>query len=136
MRIATSDNPVTRAFLQQTLPEATPVVFTDNAELDDLLKADPMHADALLMPAEEGAAWTIRYPRFNLVTPFPILMAPFGYALPLGDERLLIFFNAWLANARGNGTVNALYRHWMLGEIGTARPARWSVARDVLGWLD
>jgi Na+/H+-dicarboxylate symporter/ABC-type amino acid transport substrate-binding protein len=136
IRIATSDNPVTRSFLQQTLPEAISVVFKDNAELDDLLKADPLQADALLMPAEEGAAWTIRYPRFNLVTPFPIRLVPFGYPVRLGDDRLLTFFNAWLVNALGDGTVSALYRHWMLGEIGTVRPPRWSIARDVLGWID
>lgn len=136
IRIATADNPVTRSFLRQTLPAAIPVVFTDNAALDDLLKADPLQADALLMSVEEGAAWTIRYPRFNLVTPFPIRLVPFGYPGRLRDDRLLTFFNAWLINARGDGTVSALYRHWMLGEIGTARTPRWSIARDVLGWFD
>ncbi len=136
IRIATSGNPVTRGFLLQTLPKAMPVVFKDNAELDHLSQENPLQADALLMPAEEGAAWTIRYPRFNLVTPFPIRWASFGYVARLGDERLLTFFNAWLVNARGDGTISALYRHWMLGEIGTSRPPRWSIARDVLGWFD
>jgi ABC-type amino acid transport substrate-binding protein len=135
IRIATPANRVTGAFLQQTLPEAQAVVFKDNAELDDLLTTKPLKADALLMPAEQAAAWTIRYPRFSLVIPFPILRAPFGYALPLGDDRLLTFFDAWLVNARDSGTVDALYRYWMLGEIGTARPPRWSIARDVLGWF-
>jgi hypothetical protein len=33
--------------------------------------------------------------------------------MPLGDTQLLTFFNAWLADAPGNGTVAALVR-WPL----------------------
>ncbi len=136
IRIATSDNRASTQFLRQELPDAEPVLFKDTDEIDGLLQATPAGFDGVLMPAEEGAAWTIRYPRFNLVTPMPILLVPFGYVMQQGDTALMTFFNAWLVNARGNGTIDALYRHWMLGEIGTRRPPRWSVARDVLGWFD
>ena len=104
--------------------------------MDDLLSANPLAFDALLMPAEEGAAWTIRFPRFNLVTPSPILIVPFAYAVQQGDDALLNFFNAWLLNARGDGTVDALYRYWMLGQVQETKPPRWSVVRDLLGWID
>jgi len=136
IRIATSENRASRQFLRTELPNAEPVIFKDNDEINKLLQANPVGFDAVLMPAEEGAAWTIRYPRFNLVTPSPILLLPFGYALRQGDTELLTFFNAWLLNARGNGTVDALYRYWMLGETHEARRPRWSIIRDVLGWLD
>ena len=136
MRIASSDNLASRRFLDQTLPGAQPVLFEDNDDLNALLSADPLTFDALLMPAEEGAAWTIRYPRFNLVTPSPILIVPFAYAVQQGDDALLDFLNAWLLNARGNGTVDALYRYWMLGQVQQTKPPRWSVVRDVLGWID
>ncbi len=136
IRIATSKNRATGSFLQQTLPDALPLIFEDTDSIDALLGADPLGFDAVLMQAEEGAAWTIRHPRFNLVTPSPILLAPFGYAVRLGDSELLTFLNAWLLNARGGGTVGALYRYWMLGEVGATRPPRWSVARDVLGWIE
>jgi len=136
LRVATSDNLATRRFLQQELPAAEPVIFKDNAELDDLLKSRPVPFDALLMQAEEGAAWTIRYPHFNLVVPSPVRLVPFGYAVRPGDTELLNFFNAWLLNAKGDGTVQGLYRYWMLGELDEVRPPRWSVARDVLGWFN
>ena len=136
VRIASSDSLASRRFLDQTLPGAQPVLFEDNDDLNALLSADPLIFDALLMPAEEGAAWTIRYPRFNLVTPSPILIVPFAYAVQQGDDALLDFLNAWLLNARGNGTVDALYRYWMLGQVQQTKPPRWSVVRDVLGWVD
>lgn len=136
IRVATSDNLATQRFLQQELPAAEPVIFKDNAELDDLLKSRPVPFDVLLMQAEEGAAWTIRYPHFNLVVPSPVRLVPFGYAVRPGDTELLNFFNAWLLNSKGDGTVQGLYRYWMLGELDEVRPPRWSVARDVLGWFN
>jgi len=48
----------------------------------------------------------------------------------------LAFFEAWLQSARSAGIVDGLYRFWMLGEIDATRPPRWSIANDVLGWLD
>jgi ABC-type amino acid transport substrate-binding protein len=88
------------------------------------------------MPAEDGAAWTIRHPRFSLVTLSPILLTPFAYSVQIGDTELLTFFNAWLLNVQGNGTIDTLYRYWMLGELGETRPPRWSIAHNLLGWFD
>ena len=35
------------------------------------------------------------------------------------------------------GNIDSLYAHWMLGEAArTERPPRWSVIRDVFGWVD
>lgn len=137
IRVLTTDNRATLRYIERMLPEAEPVFLPNIRNLDALLSEDPPAFDAILMAAEEAAAWTIRFPRFNLSTPTPILMAPFGYALARNaDPHLLNFFNAWLNNARGYGTLDELYRFWMLGELGSTRQPRWSIARDVLGWLD
>ena len=136
LRIAVQRERGQLRFLAQQLPQARPVIFDDNAELNQLLAEKPPGFDALLMAAEEGAAWSIRFPRFTLVTPTPVLLAPFGYAVAPGDPQLLTFVDAWLQNARSSGSVDRLYRYWMLGEIDAARPPRWSIARDVLGWID
>ena len=136
LRIAGTDNRASVRFLQQRLPNAVPMLVDDNAAFDALLSEAPFSVDALLMPVEEAAAWTIRYPRFNLVTPEPVLLVPFGYAVARGETDLLRFLDAWLVNARASGKIDRLYRYWMLGEIGSVRPPRWSIARDVLGWID
>ena len=136
LRIAVGDQGAQLRFLSQLLPDAQPVRFTDNAELNVLLAEEPPAFDALLMSAEEGAAWSIRFPRYTLVTPTPVLLAPFGYAVAPGDQGFLAFFDAWLQAVRSAGIVDGLYRFWMLGEIDATRPPRWSIARYVLGWLD
>jgi Na+/H+-dicarboxylate symporter/ABC-type amino acid transport substrate-binding protein len=136
LQVAVADERAQLRFLSQLLPQAEPVVFSDKAELNTLLAEQPPAFDAVLMSAEEGAAWSIRFPSYTLVTPTPVLLAPFGYAVTLGDPEILMFFDAWLDNARSAGIVDRLYRFWMLGEIDSTRPPRWSIAGDVLGWFD
>lgn len=35
-----------------------------------------------------------------------------------------------------DGTVNRLYEYWMLGGAAKPRGHRWSIIRNVLGWID
>lgn len=137
LRIAVSDSQATRNFLARTLPNATPVVYEERAQLREIFAGwEGANVDAVLMTAEEGAAWTILNPDFSLVIPSPTLLVPFAYSVPRGDAEMLTYINTWLRNAKGDGTVDALYRFWMLGQVSKIKPPRWSVIRDVLGWID
>ena len=88
------------------------------------------------MPAEEGAAWTVLHPRFNLGTPAPVLVVPFGFAAAHGEREMQAFLDAWVGTVRGAGIIDRLYSYWMLGETAETREPRWSVVRDVLGWIE
>jgi len=134
IRIAVSDTPAVMNFLAGKLPNGIAVVYQDKKELDHMLASGLTDADAVLMAAEEGAAWTILHPQFHLVTPTPTLLFPFGYAVARGDSQLLPYLNTWLLNAEGDGTIDGLYRYWMLGEVKQTLPPRWSIIRNVLGW--
>jgi Na+/H+-dicarboxylate symporter/ABC-type amino acid transport substrate-binding protein len=136
IRILVSETPAITDFLGRILPKATPVAYRDKRELDQQLAAGLPDADAVLAPAEEGAAWTILHPQFNLVTPTPILLFPFGYAVARANSALLLYLDTWLLTAAGDGTVDELYRYWMLGEIAKTQPPRWSIIRNVLGWAN
>jgi hypothetical protein len=150
-------DPLLTALVTANLLIVLPVLAADGkrliAETDEALGEEPTEQEAsaadilipaafpfpnlgLLMPAEEATAWTIRYPRFNLVTLEPVLLVPFGYAVARGETELLDFLDAWMINARGSGLLDQLYRYWMLGEIGSVPPPRWSIARNLLGWMD
>ena len=134
IHVTTSDTPAVVSFLARKLPNATAVAYHDKNELGHMLASGLPDADAVLMPAEEGAAWTILHPKFHLVTPSPTLRIPFGYAVAHGDRELLLYLNTWLLNAEGDGTIDELYRYWMLGEVKQTLPPRWSIMRNVLGW--
>ena len=88
------------------------------------------------MFAEEGAAWTILYPQYTLVVPSPPVIAPVGYAVARDDPDLLVSLNTWLLTAHSDGTIDELYRYWMLGQVQETQPPRWSVIHNVLGWTD
>jgi ABC-type amino acid transport substrate-binding protein len=136
LRVAVQDTPATPQFLARVLPHATAVLYQEKRELDELLAAGAPDIDAVLIAGEKGAAWTIRYPGFDLVTPSPALFLAAGYAVARGDPDMLLFLDTWLLNAKGNGTVDTLYRYWMLGQVKETQPPRWSIVRDVLGWMD
>ena len=88
------------------------------------------------MYAEKAAAWTILHPTFAAVVPTPPRLQPSGYAVERGNNDMLLLLDAWLLNAKSDGTMDELYGYWMLGEVKRTQPPRWSIARDVLGWID
>lgn len=97
-----------------------------------------LEVDAILMGAEEAAAWTLVYPRYSVVVPFPDEWgAPMAYPLSTQPSRLHGFVNAWLQLAARDGTVDRYFSYWILGEeLPSRREPRWSIIRDVLSWVD
>jgi Na+/H+-dicarboxylate symporter/ABC-type amino acid transport substrate-binding protein len=136
LRIATADNPSALAFLQRILPDATAAPYNGTRELERMLEAGAPNVDAIAMFAEEAAAWTIRYPQFSFVPPTPAVRVPTGYAVARGNTDLLRYLDTWLLTAKLNGTIEQFYRYWMLVQVKQTQQPRWSVIRNVLGWID
>ena len=94
-------------------------------------------ADALALPAERGSAWTLRYPAYSVVVPGPDpIRVPLAYPIGKRDEPLARVVNTWIALKRKDGTLDAAYRHWILGHDATPVRPRWSIVRDVLHWME
>jgi len=137
LRVAVPAGPVSISIARSLLPDATLVPFSTGEELKMILQSGAPDVDAILHSSEHGAAWTLLYPQFSVVVPKPIAFLPFGFAVARGNDELLRTLNAWLVEQKAKGTVDALYRYWMLGQTAkTDKPPRWSVIRDVLGWVD
>ncbi len=95
------------------------------------------HADALALPAERGSAWTLMYPAYSVVVPGPDpIRVPLAYPIGKRDERLASFVNTWIALKRKDGTLDAAYKHWILGQDAAPRQPRWSIVRNVLHWVE
>jgi ABC-type amino acid transport substrate-binding protein len=102
-----------------------------------LLTSQRREFDAIVMPAERGSAWTLIYPQFTVVVPEPgIVKVPLAYPIAGRDEPLADFINAWIELKRKDGTIDSLYKYWILGQNATPRQPRWSIMRNVLGWVD
>ena len=94
-------------------------------------------ADAVVLPAERGSVLSLLYPKYTVVVPEPgIVKIPLAYPVARRDHEFATFLNTWIELKRRDGTIEALYEHWILGKQATRNRARWSVLRNVLGWVD
>jgi hypothetical protein len=91
----------------------------------------------VLYSAEAGSAWTLVYPNFSIAVPQPdVISIPMAYPVGLGDERMVAFMNHWLELKRQDGTLQRLKEYWIQGRKPEDSTRRWSVIRDVLGWVN
>jgi ABC-type amino acid transport substrate-binding protein len=134
LTIAVPDVPYYVSKLHELLPRADLQV---HGALEPLLAQGDMHADALALPAERGSAWTLIYPAYSVVVPGPDrIRVPLAYPIGKRDLPLAAFVNTWIALKRKDGTIDAAYKHWILGQDTAPRHPRWSIVRNVLHWME
>ena len=119
--------------INQVLPNAKTVIL-DSAE--EFFLDDSHGAELLVISAEEGSAYTYRYPRFTVIKTNQPIKIPAGYAVPKGDMEMIEFISNWVDLKRSDGTTTNLYNYWMLGGVTQFRKPRWSVVKDVLHWVE
>jgi ABC-type amino acid transport substrate-binding protein len=91
--------------------------------------------DALVFAAERGSAWTLMYPSFSVVVPEPDpVKVPLAYAIGRQDQAFATFVNTWIELKKKDGTVDSLYKYWILGQDAAPKQPRWSIIRNVLHW--
>jgi Na+/H+-dicarboxylate symporter len=93
--------------------------------------------DAVTMPAESGSVLTLLYPKYTVVVPEPgIVKIPLAYPVARRDQEWAQFVNTWVELKRRDGTIDALYGHWILGKQAGKRQPRWSMIRNLLHWVE
>ena len=64
------------------------------------------------------------YPAYSVVVPGPDpIRVPLAYPIGKRDAQLARFVNTWIALKRKDGTIDATYKHWILGTGCRAAPA-------------
>ena len=92
-------------------------------------------ADALFTSAEEGSAYTLMHPHYEVVVPeFPQPPLYLAYPVPKGEVQWVLFLNNWLIMEKESGSQQAEYDYWITGKTAVQKTPRWSVVRDLLGW--
>jgi len=135
LTIAVPDVPYYVRTLREQLPHA--VIESYTGDVPSLFDRTRTHADAIALPAERGSAWTLIYPAYSVVVPGPDpIRIPLAYAIGKGDQRFAAFVNTWVALKRKDGTIDAAFKYWILGQDAVPRQRRWSVVRDVLHWRE
>jgi Na+/H+-dicarboxylate symporter/ABC-type amino acid transport substrate-binding protein len=133
VRIGVPDLALFRRAVSTRAPRA---VIVPLRRTEELFKEDD-GLMAYVLPAERGSVFTLLHPSYSVVVPQPdTIKLPIAYPVARNDERWVTFINTWLELKRRDGTIDALYRHWILGQNATASRPRWSVVRNVLGWVE
>jgi hypothetical protein len=121
------------SIVQRRLPN---VRITEVDELRSFYRGE-QQVDGLLYSAEAGSAWTLVYPSFSVVVPEPgRIKIPLAYLLPKRQEEFKTYVDTWLALEIGEGAVDALFEHWILGRAASAARRRWSVLDDGAASVD
>jgi Na+/H+-dicarboxylate symporter/ABC-type amino acid transport substrate-binding protein len=93
--------------------------------------------DAIIVLAEAGMAWSLLHPQYSVVIPEPVLLRrPLAFGLARDSDELGQYVDEWVTLQKARGNVARAYDYWVLGKGADEREPRWSIARDVLGWLD
>jgi ABC-type amino acid transport substrate-binding protein len=116
-------------------PELKLQVVNKIKQIEDGMKAGTLEAVALA--AERGSVMTLLNPKYTVVVPEPgIIKIPLAYPMAGHDQDWLRFINTWIELKQRDGTIDALYGHWILGKQAGKRQPRWSIMRNVLHWVD
>ncbi|MEE4146059.1 MAG: cation:dicarboxylase symporter family transporter [Halieaceae bacterium] len=92
--------------------------------------------DAFLMPAEHAAARSLLYPQYTAVVPLPDpVEVPTAFGLARDAGELLEVVDEWVLFAEKAGLNQPPYDYWILGQGAKQPEPRWSVMRNVLGWV-
>ena len=120
-------------------PLFVPFLGNDGGHIRNLVSGGLQNllAHNLRREAERGSAWTLQYPAYSVVVPGPNpIRVPLAYPIGRRDERFASFVNTWIALKGKDGTLDAAYKHWILGQDAAPRQPRWSIVRNVLHWVE
>ena len=93
--------------------------------------------DAFLVPAENASAWTLLHPVYTVVVPQPDpVKVPSAFGLALEASELSDLVNEWVVFASNEGLIDRAHDYWILGKGAREKRPRWSIVRDVLGWVE
>jgi Na+/H+-dicarboxylate symporter/ABC-type amino acid transport substrate-binding protein len=133
LRLGVPDLPYIRQLVEREFPKAA-VVPLRLGEAQSAIEAGRDGVDALVLTAERGSFLTLLAPAFAVAVPHPLeIRMPLAYPVARHDVEAARFLGTWIDLKRKDGTIQALYDHWVLGRTAQAKPPRWSILRDVLG---
>lgn len=115
------------------LPDA---VIVPVEGMEDMFSAAAPPVDAFVATAERGSAYTLLHPEYSVAVPKPRpFKVPLAYIVAGRDAAMLSMIDSWVELKRKDGTIDALFGHWILGADSSVKAPRWSVLRDVLHWI-
>jgi ABC-type amino acid transport substrate-binding protein len=135
LKVAVPDLPYFQQIIHREFPRVEIVPISVD-RVGDYFTGGVKGVDALVFPAERGSYFTLLYPAFSVAVPHPLTIRfPLAYPVARRDLEFARFLGTWIDLQRKNGTIQALYDHWILGRDARPKEPHWSVIRNVLHWV-
>jgi Na+/H+-dicarboxylate symporter/ABC-type amino acid transport substrate-binding protein len=115
LRVAAPDLPYFLTVLRREFPdlEVVPVPMRD---VPEFLSGKGEPVDALCLTAERGSFLTLLHPAFAVAVPHPLeTRLPLAYPVGRHDLEMTRYLTTWIDLKKKDGTIQALYEHWILG---------------------
>jgi ABC-type amino acid transport substrate-binding protein len=117
-------------------------ILFPNAEIitietrDDILDEEKS-IDVVLCSAEDGAAWTLLHPEYNIVIPEGLnFKQTLSFGIKNEDTSWLNYLNNWIDLKKEGEQFDQFYDYWILGINPSNKSDSWSIIKDVLHWVD
>jgi len=138
LRVAVPALPYYVELIHREFPGVTIVEIPfDTKSITDYFEGKGERVDALAFTAERGSFRTLIYPAFSVAVPHPVVIKlPLAYPVARHDIEEARFLSNWIDLKTKDGTIQALYDHWILGKNARPPKKRWSVIRNVLHWVN
>jgi len=138
LTLAVMKSHITREFFNLLVREFPDASVVEIESRDEFFSDTEGFYDGLLTSAEGGSALTLFYPSFSVVVPRPeTFTVPLAFPIAPGGESFSDFIGSWIDIKKKDNSFQRYYDHWILGVTPEEeKPPRWSVIRNVLGWVD
>lgn len=124
-------------YLQHLLKREFPNITIQHIESPRDFLTGKTEATAMFFSAEAGSAWTLVYPGYSVIKPADLdVRLPVAMIIANDAPELEKYINQWIALKKFDGTMDRLYKSWILGEASKVKEEKWSLIRDVLHWVD
>jgi Na+/H+-dicarboxylate symporter len=124
-------------FVMQRFFDGSDTEFVTVEFWSDYFNGEYPELDAFLMPAEHATAWSLLHPEFTVVVPQPNpVRVPTGFGTATGADDLTRLINEWILAVESAGIVDENFEYWVMGRGAQSTKPRWSIIRDVLGWVE
>ena len=105
--------------------------------IEDYLAGNMTDVDVIIGSAEEGAAWTLLYPKYKVVIPEDFnVTQTIAYGLKADDYEWKNFLDNWLYLKKESQQFNRFYKYWILGIDPALESKQCSIIKDVLHWVE
>ena len=120
-------------FIRRIREELNDVEIVPIDRMDDMFVPRVPPLDAIVSTAERGSAYTLLHPEYSVAVPKPHpLRVPLAYVIAGRDRAMAAMVDTWIELKRKDGTIDALFSHWILGQDAASKRPRWSVIDNLL----